>query len=332
MTASATFCNVALFTALDWNRDLSVLSLDWVFASGIRTHQGVASGVLALPCVDGGVFSVSTNLPLASYLPSDVALGRDWLQYCRQAVPNACFRLSSGLVDLRRAPTAYPIPIQSNSINSHVIAHSSSSVSKPIRFVPWAAPPTEGGGVPRRGRPSATILTPQHKAAPTNRATRTPKDADLRFLARDILRALGKAHLSTTDDEPPHVNQRVHALAALPSNGLSTPSVSIVISAPPSSSVAWPSQGVPLLLPAGSSLTVRVPGPIHVDRPPPRSFYVLVPPAPPYVKAAALKRALRLDTRPPAEVGPSGFKEPGRQYKCKKCKKWGHNTRTCVDG
>ncbi|KAJ7460382.1 hypothetical protein B0H11DRAFT_2286157 [Mycena galericulata] len=188
------------------------------------------------------------------------------------------------------------------------------SVLKPIRFVPWAAPPTEGGGVPRRGRPSATILTPQHKAAPTHRATRTPKDEDLRFLARDIFRALGKAHHSTTDDEPPHANQRAQALAALPLNELSTPSVSIVISAPPSSSVAWPSQGVPLLLPTGSSLTVRAPGPTCVDRPPlpgPRSFYVLVPPAPTYVKAAALKRALRLYTRPPVKVGASGFKEPG---------------------
>ncbi|KAJ7920984.1 hypothetical protein B0H13DRAFT_1985948 [Mycena leptocephala] len=326
MTASATFCNVALSTALDWNRDLSILSLDWVFASGIRTDQGVASGVLALPCVDGGVFAVPTKFPLASSLPSDVVLGRDWLQYCRQTVPNACF-LSSGLVDLRPVPTAYRFPIQSNLIHSHVIAHPSSSVLKPIRFVPWAAPPTDGGGVPRRGRPSAAILVPQHKAAPTNRATRTPKDADLRFLARDILRALGKAHLSTMDDEPPHANQRARALAALPSNELSTPSVSIVIPAPPSSSVAWPSQGVPLLLPAGSSLTVRAPGRTRVDRPPGPGRVASMFSSHP-------RRHIVLSVSIPGRQLKWGLRGSRNQVdnKCKKCKKWGHNIRTCVDG
>ncbi|KAJ7653801.1 hypothetical protein B0H17DRAFT_1146959 [Mycena rosella] len=62
-----------------------MLSLDWILNSGIHTVGSIASGILTLPCVNG-VFSVQMNLSVVSGLPSDLVLGREWLQYCQESV------------------------------------------------------------------------------------------------------------------------------------------------------------------------------------------------------------------------------------------------------
>lgn len=97
----ATFCNIALTTSFNQDAGQSVLSLDWVLNSGIRTHRSVASGILTLPCVDGAI-SIQMDLPIVSALPCDLVVGRDWVQYCRESLPETCFFLSSGPLDLRR--------------------------------------------------------------------------------------------------------------------------------------------------------------------------------------------------------------------------------------
>ncbi|KAK7041134.1 hypothetical protein R3P38DRAFT_2893274, partial [Favolaschia claudopus] len=70
--------------------------------SGIPCQRSVASGVLAIPCMDSAVFSTHIDISVASSLPFDLVLGRYWLQFCRDSVQDACFILSSGPVDLRR--------------------------------------------------------------------------------------------------------------------------------------------------------------------------------------------------------------------------------------
>ncbi|KAJ6531530.1 hypothetical protein DFH09DRAFT_1370526, partial [Mycena vulgaris] len=119
MAATATFHNVSLTTAFAQDADKSLLSLDWVMNSGIRTVRSVASGVLTLPAIDGFV-SLHMDLPVASSLPFDIVLGRDWLQYCREALPETVIHMSSGLVDLRRPPIVHSTS-QSNSVSSYGI-------------------------------------------------------------------------------------------------------------------------------------------------------------------------------------------------------------------
>ena len=103
MTSTATFRNIPLSTTFDRDREKSSLSLEWLLDSGSPAVRSVASGILTLPNSDG-VFSVHMDLSIQSSLPADLVLGRDWLQYSRESIPEACFHLSSGPVDLRRAP------------------------------------------------------------------------------------------------------------------------------------------------------------------------------------------------------------------------------------
>ncbi|KAJ7654758.1 hypothetical protein B0H17DRAFT_1186156 [Mycena rosella] len=111
MATSATFQNMSLTTAFNCDTEKSLLSLDWVLNSGICAVCSVASGILTIPCVNGA-FSVQMNLPVVSSLTSDLVLGQDWLQYCRESVPQTCFYLTSGPIDLRRAPTVHSAPPQ----------------------------------------------------------------------------------------------------------------------------------------------------------------------------------------------------------------------------
>ncbi|KAJ7813275.1 hypothetical protein B0H14DRAFT_3150015 [Mycena olivaceomarginata] len=109
MFAPATFCNLPLSTAFDQDQDTFMLSLDGVLQTDIHAVHSAASGILMLPAVDC-MFSVQMDLSVASSLPFDLVLGRDWLQYCREPVPDTCFHLSSGLVDLRCTPITYTTP------------------------------------------------------------------------------------------------------------------------------------------------------------------------------------------------------------------------------
>ncbi|KAJ7898197.1 hypothetical protein B0H14DRAFT_2675275, partial [Mycena olivaceomarginata] len=93
----ATFRNLPLSTTFDQHADKSKLSLDWVLNSGVPASHSVASGILTLPSVDS---AFSAHI--------DVAVTSDWLQYCREAVPDTCFQLSSGILDLRRPPLGSP--------------------------------------------------------------------------------------------------------------------------------------------------------------------------------------------------------------------------------
>ncbi|KAJ7813280.1 hypothetical protein B0H14DRAFT_2854305, partial [Mycena olivaceomarginata] len=72
----ATFRNLPLSTTFDQHADKSKLSLDWVLNSGVPASHSVASGILTLPSVD--------------------------------TVPDTCFQLSSGILDLRRPPLGSP--------------------------------------------------------------------------------------------------------------------------------------------------------------------------------------------------------------------------------
>lgn len=101
--SSATFRNLALSTTFDKDEEKSRLSLDWVLQSGVRAVRSVASGILTIPAADS-TFSVEMEFSIASSLPFDLVLGCDWLQYFRESVPETCFYLSSGPIDLRRTP------------------------------------------------------------------------------------------------------------------------------------------------------------------------------------------------------------------------------------
>ncbi|KAJ7804887.1 hypothetical protein B0H14DRAFT_3872702 [Mycena olivaceomarginata] len=79
MSAPETLCNLPLSTAFDQDQDTSMLSLDWVLRTGIHAVCFAASGILMLPAVDC-MFSVQMDLSVASSLPFDLVLGRDWLQ------------------------------------------------------------------------------------------------------------------------------------------------------------------------------------------------------------------------------------------------------------
>ncbi|KAJ6530478.1 hypothetical protein DFH09DRAFT_934176, partial [Mycena vulgaris] len=104
MTFTATFRSVPLSTDFGPDREKSLLCLDWVLNSGTHTVRSVALGILTLPHV-GGVIHIDMDLPIVSSLPTDLLLGRDWLRYCRESLPETTFYLSSGPLDFRRAPT-----------------------------------------------------------------------------------------------------------------------------------------------------------------------------------------------------------------------------------
>ncbi|KAJ7798262.1 hypothetical protein B0H14DRAFT_2907129, partial [Mycena olivaceomarginata] len=125
LSTTAVFC---------FSRDLenSSLSLEWVLTSGVPATNSMVSGVLSLPCTNeeletvcclqikrsafciprcslrttclGGTWNpgASAFAPgVTSSLPFDLVLGRDWLQFIRDSLPNACFHLTSGPLDLR---------------------------------------------------------------------------------------------------------------------------------------------------------------------------------------------------------------------------------------
>ncbi|KAJ7204906.1 hypothetical protein C8J57DRAFT_1542007 [Mycena rebaudengoi] len=106
MPPSATFCNLAVSTTFNAELEKSALSLDWVLASGIKTTVSIASGVLSLPCEDT-VCAMHVELTVTASLPFDLVLGRDWLHFCRDSLPNSRFILSSGLFDLRPTKLAH---------------------------------------------------------------------------------------------------------------------------------------------------------------------------------------------------------------------------------
>ncbi|KAJ7765894.1 hypothetical protein DFH07DRAFT_1058801 [Mycena maculata] len=82
MASSATFCDVPLSTGLDPLSGHSQVSLDWVMASGISASRSFASGVLTLPSGDT-LCSMHMKLSVASGLPYDLVLGRDWVFFFR---------------------------------------------------------------------------------------------------------------------------------------------------------------------------------------------------------------------------------------------------------
>ncbi|KAJ7215551.1 hypothetical protein GGX14DRAFT_696497 [Mycena pura] len=87
--------------------DKSVLSLDWVLASGIKASASKASGVLSLPCT----INMNVHVVIKDSLPFDLVLGRDWNLFCCDSVPNVRFVLSSGMLDLTpQAPLAIHPP------------------------------------------------------------------------------------------------------------------------------------------------------------------------------------------------------------------------------
>lgn len=103
MAPSATFCDLPLSTTFCSDLEKSVLSLDWVLASGLRTTASTTSGTLCLPC-DDSVCSMTVQLAITTSLPFDLVLGRDWLLFCRDSLPSSRFVLSSGVLDLCPAP------------------------------------------------------------------------------------------------------------------------------------------------------------------------------------------------------------------------------------
>ncbi|KAJ7301736.1 hypothetical protein DFH08DRAFT_906461 [Mycena albidolilacea] len=132
MSTPATFCNLPLSTAIHQDQDTSMLSLDWVLQTGIHAVRSAASGHLMLPAVDC-MFSVQMDLSVASSLPFDLVLGRDWLQYCREAVPDTCFHLSSSLVDLRHTPiSTQSLPFQV--LSQSILAYTASSLTLDEEF------------------------------------------------------------------------------------------------------------------------------------------------------------------------------------------------------
>ncbi|KAJ6515354.1 hypothetical protein C8R45DRAFT_956237 [Mycena sanguinolenta] len=140
---------------------------------------------------------------------------------------------------------------------------------------------------------------------------RTPKDADKRFLAHDILRALGKTPadddrvryakrraLEAPLQKEPLVLQRISSnepSAKSTSSASQSGSPSPPPSPPPAVARSVP-QRVPLFLPSDAD-SPAAPSPLVRARARPRStlpgMYVLVPPAPSYVKRDLEKRAQR---------------------------------------
>ncbi|KAJ7692714.1 hypothetical protein B0H17DRAFT_1179231 [Mycena rosella] len=99
--ATCMFRHLPLTSTFDLERAISVLSLDWVLTTGIRTDGAAASGIIALPCIHG-VLALQMTLPVVSSLTAGLVLGQDWSQFCLESVvPQTCFHLSSGPVDLR---------------------------------------------------------------------------------------------------------------------------------------------------------------------------------------------------------------------------------------
>ncbi|KAF7349662.1 hypothetical protein MSAN_01692700 [Mycena sanguinolenta] len=134
MPASATFCDLPLSTSFSSDLEQSLLSLDWVLSSGIKTSGSVASGVLSLPC-EGTTCVLNINLAIKDSLPFDLVLGRDWHLLCRDSLPDARFLLSSGMIDfaLKAVHVAHspnPSPMEIDDFNA--------DVSHGKWYIPWS--------------------------------------------------------------------------------------------------------------------------------------------------------------------------------------------------
>ncbi|KAJ7084566.1 hypothetical protein B0H15DRAFT_1023721 [Mycena belliarum] len=92
MSATATFSNIAVSTTFDNEAATSSISQAWVLKAGLDTCNSVASGLVTIPC-DGGVISMSMNVPVAASLSHDLVFGMDWLQFLRAAAPQLVVHL-----------------------------------------------------------------------------------------------------------------------------------------------------------------------------------------------------------------------------------------------
>jgi hypothetical protein len=127
MSASPTFCNIPLSVSVDPAASQSLISLDWILTSGIPASGSCASGVLTLPS-GNTVCSMHMNLSVASGIPYDLILGRDWIFFCRQTLPHASFTLSSGF--------AHPGQLRVCSPPDSSFPHLLSKVQT-RQFLPW---------------------------------------------------------------------------------------------------------------------------------------------------------------------------------------------------
>ncbi|KAJ7806072.1 hypothetical protein B0H14DRAFT_2876932, partial [Mycena olivaceomarginata] len=89
----------------------SLVSLDWILASGILVPSSSASGFLVLPSGDS-LCSMNMKLSVTSGLPYDLVLGRDWIFFCRETLPHASFLLSLGIFrPVLPSSTSHPLPL-----------------------------------------------------------------------------------------------------------------------------------------------------------------------------------------------------------------------------
>ncbi|KAJ7814478.1 hypothetical protein B0H13DRAFT_2381725 [Mycena leptocephala] len=112
MSSSATFSDLPLWSST-FCADLekSLLFLDWVLASGIKSSGSVAYGVLSLLC-EGSTCVMNVNLSIKDSLPFDLVLGCDWYLYCPDSLPGVRFLLTSGILDFAPNSPATVPPIQ----------------------------------------------------------------------------------------------------------------------------------------------------------------------------------------------------------------------------
>ncbi|KAJ7129199.1 hypothetical protein C8R44DRAFT_72406 [Mycena epipterygia] len=197
--------------------------------------------------------------------------------------------------------------------------------------LPAAMKPTfpQFEGKPVKDAPEATFPEPPPSTQPGKRVLsnsdsgRSPHDADKRFIAHDILRALGKGHLFAADEESLRYAKRRALEAPEPASsmfvaapfvprpvGSNESSAKTTPASSRSPSVASAPQRVPLFLDSSPP-----PMPIAVsfvkperrrspnDRPTSPDFYVLVPAAPAYVRRHQAKiRGEREAKELPVEV------------------------------
>ncbi|KAJ6555495.1 hypothetical protein B0H10DRAFT_2122915 [Mycena sp. CBHHK59/15] len=102
MPSSSNSVCCPLSTTFNSTLERSLLSIDWVLTSGLSAVESLISGRLCLPyrSSSDSVLSLDVQLAVSASLPFDLVLGRDWLVHCTNSVPDACFYLSSGLVNL----------------------------------------------------------------------------------------------------------------------------------------------------------------------------------------------------------------------------------------
>ncbi|KAJ7067560.1 hypothetical protein C8F01DRAFT_1121665 [Mycena amicta] len=97
MSSASTFCSAPVSCSLDSTSQQAQVSLEWVLSAGIRSCGGEVRGTLLLDA-SGTTVSMLLCAVVRSSLPYDLLLGRDWLHFCRDTLPDAVFTLSSGIV------------------------------------------------------------------------------------------------------------------------------------------------------------------------------------------------------------------------------------------